>query len=232
MTQNRNKTLKIAAFFMAFAVASVASASPIIMEFDTVFDGEKHSPEGSGPWVEVIFDDQATVGSVAMTINTMGLVGSEFISKMHFNLDPRIDAKKLTFTKIDQSGTFKDPSIKIDQDKKKAGPAHGFDMELGFKTKNHERFGVGESLTFLISGPMLIDSSIFAYTNAGKKNQPEYYGAAHIQGINERDSARIGIVDYQPSTDIPEPATALILGIGGVSILVRRKRKPLTTNND
>jgi hypothetical protein len=229
MKQTKHSIFKLATFLMALTVASVASASPIIMELDTVFDGDQ-SPQGNPPWIDVIFDDQTTVGSVAMTINTVGLIGSEFVSKMYFNMDPSIDADELTFTKIDHSGTFEDPSIKFGQNKKKAGPAKGFDLELSFATKDADRFGAGDSLTYLISGPMLIDSSIFEYTNFNQKPEDTYYAAAHIQGIDDDFSGRVGAVEYH--SNVPEPATALMLTIGGLSVLTCRKRKPITADND
>ena len=229
MTQTTQNHIKHTAFLMAIAFATcTAMASPIVMGLDTRFTEDKHEPAGPAPWVEVIFDDQGTVGSVAMTISSMGLVNAEFVSKMHFNMDPRIDAKDLIFTKIDQSGSFKAPSIKLDENKKKAGPAKGFDMELSFGTKDKDQFGAGESLTYLITGSMLIDNSLFAYINTGAKPEDTYYAAAHIQGIGDDYSSRIGAINGPAA--VPEPATMLLLATGGAAMLAyHRKRKTIKT---
>ena len=102
---------------------------------------------------------------------------------------------------------------------------------MSFGTKEADRFGAGESLTYLITGSMLIDSDIFSYTNAGAAPQDTaYYAAAHIQGIGHdgRDSARIGAITA--NANVPEPATMLMLGVGGVAMITYRKRKALGAN--
>ena len=212
------------AFLMAILIAATTvSASPVTMQMDTVFKGDEHAPTGSAPWIQVMFADTDTVGSVAMTINTFGLQDSEFVSKMYFNFDPALDGRKLKFTEIDQSGTFKSPSFKFDEDKKKAGPAKGFDIELGFKTKNSERFGVGDSISYIITGDPVLTAASFSFENAMDDPDYEFFASAHIQSIGQDYSARIGATDV---TDVPEPATMMLLAIGGTGMIAyRRKRK-------
>jgi hypothetical protein len=62
-----------------------ANALSVTFNLDREFSGGD-DPAGGTPWVTAKFDDIA--GGVQMTIDTLGLVGSEFLTQFYFNIDP------------------------------------------------------------------------------------------------------------------------------------------------
>jgi hypothetical protein len=71
------------------------------MNLDTEFSGGA-DPQGATPWLVAVFEDQGG-GVIRLTMNTSGLVGTEYVSEWSFNLDPMLDPTLLAFSAIDIS---------------------------------------------------------------------------------------------------------------------------------
>jgi hypothetical protein len=202
---------------------SMASAAIIDLELDTEFSGA-YSPEGSPPWVTIHIDDEGTAGSAYLTITNTGLINSEFLSTMYLNFDPALDVAALDFTVVEQQGNFKAPNISTGANTWNVAGSGDYDIQLAFQTKKKDRFGVAESIRYLVAGPESMTAQSFNYNSTGGDNG--YYKiVAHVQGIE-----RIGDYSGWVGNSVPEPATLATLAIGSAAIVIRRRRKVYATD--
>jgi hypothetical protein len=77
--------------------SGAAAASTVTFDFNYQFSTTGTSPVGGAPWFTAMFADNATPGSVELTVSTGGLSGSEYVSGLYFNLDPALNPAGLTF---------------------------------------------------------------------------------------------------------------------------------------
>src|SRR4029450_3709920 len=85
------------ATLLVAGLAPAAEASTVTFDFSTQFSNGT-LPGGPAPWVRPVFDDPAAgVGyDVRLTLTTLGLTGTEFITETNFSLDPLIDLLNVT----------------------------------------------------------------------------------------------------------------------------------------
>ena len=176
------------------------------------------APSGPGPWLSVVFDDDGTAGSLDFTLEAVGLTGTEFLSKLYFNLDPSLDPCDLSFSGLTKTGQFDDPKFSTGADKWNVAGSGRYDVELKFSTSNSgggtKRFGPGESLGFTISGISTLRAMSFDLDSTGGGNGA-YPVAVHVQGI---------VGDGSGWVSVPEPATLSVLGVGALALVKRRCR--------
>lgn len=146
-----------AAAFLAFGTVN---ASTLTMEFDYSFgdpgDPGTAPPDGAGPWLTIVFDDNNLAGSVDMTM-TVGAIGIADIDQVYLNLDTAMDANDLTFTRTGGTGpTDAQTSISTGTDIAsgfKADADGWFDILLDFAmAPPSARFQAGETLEYEITG--------------------------------------------------------------------------------
>lgn len=192
--------------------SSLANAATNFFEFNYVFSsgGSLPAPTGPAPWLSVELDD-VTPGNVKVTINTSGLQGTEFVSDLYLNLDPAINPTTLSLTKLNQTGSFTDPTISLGENGYKADGDGYYDIDLGFSTSHGSTFTVGDSITYQISVAGL-DANSFEFGSQMGGGAGTYLAAAHVQSIGADGSSSAWIAPVQ--TPEPGSVTLLLLAAG------------------
>ncbi len=190
-----------------------ASGSVISFNLNYEFSGAA-PPAGAPPWLNVTFDDDDSVGSVTATLMALNLTGDEFIAAWMFNLDPDMNPADLQFPTLIKTGTFNDPGISTKVDSYKADGDGKFDIKIEFALSGgpNAHFGPGEAIEYTITAAGLTAGS-FDFPSKSMGGKGVFRTVAHIQGIGE-DSGWVSV---------PEPGTLVLLGLGAMGLL-RRKR--------
>ena len=228
----------IAALTLATSTG-ISSAATVAYDVDTVLTGA--TPTSTGPWLAVTLvdvsnratDPLAVADYVRVTLAS-NLVADEFFSKVYLEIHPNFASASLALPGLTNGlGLFEDPTITVGANEFNVGggfgaliPRGGWNpaeahVELNFTTSNSgggiKRFNNADEYSFVIGydGPesMVAENLQLLYA----QDDPEYYAAAHIQGI----------VDGQSSwgTSVPEPSTALFGAFGILGLLRRRSVK-------
>ena len=218
------RTSGIVVVVLIMACAPALYGSVVECQASIAFSGA--GPAGPPPWLKIALDDGGTLGSVDFTLEAIGLTGSEFLSKLYFNLDPSLDPDDLSFSGLTKTGQFDSPKFKADADGWNVAGSGRYDVELKFGTSNKgggtKRFGAGEALSFTMTGPPTLAVSSFDWLSTGGGNGAFPF-AAHIQSIGYDDS---GWVSGPAATAgvIPEPVTISLVSMGGLALLRKRRR--------
>jgi len=207
---------------MVVVLVFTSNVAAAIVSFDMSATWNGASPEGATPWLNATFDDQGAAGDVILTITATNLMPTEKVSGWYFNLDPLLDPDQLIFTAPSKSGNgagpwFDDPDIGTGINEFKADGDGSFDLLIRFETANGgtRSFNAGDSVEYTISGIGSLMANSFYYLSNPEPGGPgEFITTAHVQGIGE--GAISGWVT------IPEPATIVLLGLGG--LLLRRRK--------
>ena len=193
------------------------SARGDVVSFDLSVEFSGATPPASeAPWLTATFDDGDTAGSVTLTLDTTGLVDSEYVSDWMFNLDPTLDPTDLIFSLQTKTGSFDDPTISTGVNSFRADGSGYFDIQFTFATAKAKRFGVGESVAFVITGIDSLTAGSFDFLCTDASPGP-YPTAAHVQSIGENEDSGW--------TTIPEPATLTVLFCGGGLMMLRLRRR-------
>lgn len=211
------------AFALALGFGPVAGAATITFDLSIEFSGGQ-TPEGTPPFVTAMFDDSVGgANDVRLTMSTSGLVDAESAENFFFNLDPALDPALLTFTPVNVADVGATVINHAGVDLYQADGDGMFDFMFDFPPPpgdNAARFTAGETVVYDITYTGPIDVSSFNFFAASGGGQGTFLSAAQIQSIGPADdgSGWIGAV--------PEPATALLLGVGlaGLAAAGRRSR--------
>lgn len=192
-----------------------ASASAAIVQQDLSFEYSGGTPPvGVSPWLRATFDDSGGSGSVMMTLTALNLTGNEFVNDWFFNLDPALDPTSLSFAIQSTTGTFADPVVLKGVNAFNAGGNTLFDILVDFdNAPPADRFGAGESITFLATGIPTLNANSFSFLSVPGGQGP-FISAAHVQAIGQNDGS--GWVAH-----VPEPAALGLLAVVGI-LLTRR----------
>lgn len=211
----------IAALCIVLVVSVAVNADIVTLELDNVSSGG--TPQGPSPWITAFIDDGGTAGSVTMTVADSGIVGSEYLNKFYFNIDPSLDASNLNYTVI--ASTADAPTISTGTDAQTSDGDDAYDVVLGFTNSSGtgDRFGVGDILILEITGTDL-SANAFAFLSAAYGDLGPFYASAHIGSIGDNGaSAWISDGDEQPA--VPEPGTMLLALLGGGAAAGARRRR-------
>ncbi len=213
-----SRSVIVCALLMIFSYG--AQGSPVSFDLGVEFSGGT-PPAGAAPWLNATFDDGGSAGSVILTLTATNLTGTEFVSKWMFNLDTGLDPTDLVFSSPIKTGSFNNPDIYTDVDEFKADGAGYFDIEIAFATSGSgggsKRFGAGDVVEYTITGIDSLTAESFNFLCTPADHGP-FPTAAHVQGVGDTG-------DDSGWVTVPEPATLTILGLGGLGMLLRRRRK-------
>ena len=220
------KLASLIALTVALVLPSAARADLLTINLDTTFSGT--APVGTNPFVTATFSS-AVAGIVSLTI-TNNLPAGEFVDTFLFNVDPALDPSNLT---VVNTGGVAPSSISKGTNAFGNNNVSGFgsntsglfDLLLNFPSPRASRFDGGLTSTYLITGGSITAAS-FNFLSATPGGP--YLAAAHVQGIPFLGGTASGGIGASPMAAVPEPATALMLGLGlagSAAAGLRRRRR-------
>ena len=201
-------------------VSLSAEATTLTFDMSVEFSGAA-DPAGPAPWLSATLDDGDTPGSVELTLDNTNLVGGEFVDAWYLNLDPGFDPLDLSFSAPTKAGAFADPTISLrgpgDGNGFKADGDGRYDILIDFAQSGPNRFGVGESVTFTLTGIPGLTVDSFDFLSAPDGGNGPFVAAAHVQGIVDTGDGDSGWVT------VPEPGSLALLALGAGALLARRR---------
>ncbi len=206
-------TLAVAIALLTHAVD--VRANTLTFSLCTEFSGAT-PPAGIAPWLTATFNDHDSPGSVDLTLDATNLTGTEFVFDWYFNLDPSLNPAGLSFIKHSSDGAFTDPAVLRGSNAYKADGNGYYDFVFDFDNAGgaSRRFGVGDSITYSISGIPNLTVASFDFMSVMGGGTGQHLTAAHVGGIN---------ANYSGWISVPEPASVSLLLAGGFSLM---RRKP------
>ena len=208
------KRLFVLSAMVVWACSLPAFASLVFFDISVIFDGPG-IPTNPAPWLTIAFDDAGSPGTVDLTISALGLDGiNEKVAGVYLNLNPALDPGQLAFSNLAKTGSFADPVVSFGVDTYKADGDGFYDILIAFDTDGATlAFNGGESVQYTISLPSLTANS-FDFVSTPGGGTGIYKTAVHLLSLGSTDESAWGTV--------PEPATIILLALGG---LLLRKRK-------
>jgi hypothetical protein len=180
------------------------------------------APAGTAPWITATFDDGGGTGSVTMTLSAANLTGPESVELWYFNLDPNLDPGSLTFSTPTKTGTFETPTVSTGINAYMADGDGNYDIQIAFNHTDGDdkRFTVGDSISYNITRAGLTANSFNFLSDPAGGHGP-YIMAAHVQNTPNGGGGSGWV------TQIPEPSTLVLFGLGLSVLLVSawRRRK-------
>lgn len=194
----------------------VALGDVVTFELGYQFNATGTPPTGPTPWLRATFDDGGTPGSVDLLLETPNLVDAESVFDWYFNLDPALDPTALAFSAPIKTGLFADPVINTGVDAYMADGDGRYDIWFDFATADGgaNRFGVGDSLEYTITGIPTLVASSFNFLSLDMGGYGPFYTVGHIAAIAPSNTS--GWIT------VPEPATAVLM-LGALALLRRRR---------
>lgn len=201
---------------LVMLVAPYTQASIVTFDMSVEFSGAT-PPAGAAPWIRATFDDGGGSGSVVLTMESLNLVGTEFVRSWYFNLNPLLDLNALVFSAPTKVGTFEDPTITRGVDAFQADGDGLYDLLFAFdNAPPSDRFGVGDAVSYTITGIPTLTANSFNFMSTPAGGHGPFPTAAHVQGIGAGG-------DDSGWVTVPEPATASVCLLGAAMVLRRRR---------
>jgi len=202
---------------IGFGFAGTAGATTLTLDMSVEFSGGT-PPAGGIPWVTATFDDSfGGANTVRLTISNTNLTGDEFNAAIYLNFDPNLDASLLTFTAFDNSASGPNSVTGLNDDFMADGDGF-FDILFDMPPPpGDDKFSAGESIIYDLTYTSAITAGSFDYGSVLGGGNGSFLAAAHIQETAGGESGWVG-------APIPEPSTALLLGLGLVGLSLQRRR--------
>jgi hypothetical protein len=209
--------LFIVAFLGFFGLAAGEAEATLSYELTYVINGSAIT-DGSN-WISAEFTTNAP-GSVKfkLTSNLTAPTQSDYyVGEVAINVNPMVVPSTLGFNVIGTSGSFTNPTISKGIQNAQTVPSGGvgstgFDILFTFANPLAQRFNLGDSITYNITGEGITEDS-FRFMNSQNKANV----GAHLM---------LGGMNSVAAAPVPIPAAVWLLGSGLIGLaVIRRKRK-------
>jgi hypothetical protein len=214
----RRPLVGIASLAASALVGTSAEASVVTYDVNTAFSGATSA--GTAPYIRLEFDDEAVPGSVRMTASAPGLDPTEWVARIHLNMDPALDVTQLTFSNYEiLAGNLLQPLAFLGADQFEADGGGFYDVEFQFAVSGggfSRRFNQGESFRFDLGGIPGLNANSFNFVSAPPAASGQHVMSTLIQGI--------GPDLLEGYHTVPEP-TASALVLIAMSALASRNRR-------
>ena len=208
--------LRHAALTVAACAATVMTANASALLLDLVYEFDGNSV-GTTSFGTIELTQNGTMVDIAITANTVNLAGGD-THEFYFNLPDAIDLNSLAIS--NSAGVSNRPILAFTllgaNPSVAGGAGASFDTGVSFGNGGGPPGnGTLTTATFSLTATAGLLVSDFVSETSTPNNTPPVFMAVHFQGtgIFNADSETVGT---------PEPATAALLGLGGLAMLRRR----------
>lgn len=221
------KRTKLAGALAALGLMSlIGSAHAALLEIDFTKAGAFSGTSPTLPsdpnevFARAIFDDHGGTGSVTLTMTVLtNLSAGAYVNDWYFNVGSA-PLSSISFSSGVAAETIQNGSNAFKAD----GTGGNFDFAFHFDTSNPGQLGQGFSSVYtLVDAGITANSfnsiSISSPINAGNGG---YLSAIHVQGYG--NSVWIAGDPSVPPSQIPEPASLALIGLGLLGMAASRRR--------
>lgn len=218
------KSLRSFVYLIAVAAlcASPSGAAGSVFELGFEFSGGT-APDGPGPWLRATFIDDGGTG-MYITLDSLLTGPTEFVNSNTgwvFNFDPTLNPNLLDIDYF--AGPYPNLAVvSMGVDAFKADGDGFFDISFNFpQSPPANRFNGSDSVTYHIAYPGVdLTNAHFTHPSTPGGGNGSFFSAAHVQGTG--GGGQSGWIGSQ--SKVPEPTTLALLTLGGLAVLLRRRR--------
>lgn len=223
-TYLKKSRLAAALATLAF-VSGVGTAQAALFEIDYTTSGAFSGTAPSAPsdpneiFAKAIFDDGGGTGTVTLTMSVLNnLSAGAYVNDWYFNVDTA-PLSGIAFS----SGTAAS-SVQNGTNAFKPDGSGFYDIAFHFPTNNPGELAQGHTSVYTLTGANITAASFNALsTSPSDPGHGPFISALHVQGYGNS----VWIAGHEGGgggSEIPEPATLALLGLGLLGIAATRRR--------